>query len=70
MTEELNDFLSAYLDDARGAPFIPSDDRQLRALLDLLMIDKALYELDYELNNRPDWLIVPLSGLLEMVKTE
>ena len=30
------------------------------------MIDKALYELDYELNNRPDWLPVPVEGLLRI----
>jgi maltose alpha-D-glucosyltransferase/alpha-amylase len=61
-------FLTAYLDAARGAAFIPSDDRQLRALLELLMIDKALYELDYELNNRPDWLPVPVEGLLRLLR--
>jgi maltose alpha-D-glucosyltransferase/alpha-amylase len=61
-------FLSAYLDDTRGAAFIPSDDRQLRALLELLMIDKALYELDYELNNRPEWVPVPTEGLLRLLR--
>jgi maltose alpha-D-glucosyltransferase / alpha-amylase len=61
-------FLSAYLEDTRGAPFIPPDDQQLCALLELLMIDKALYELDYELNNRPDWLAVPIEGLLRLLR--
>ena len=32
------------------------------------MIDKAIYELDYELNNRPDWLPVPIEGLLRLVR--
>jgi maltose alpha-D-glucosyltransferase / alpha-amylase len=61
-------FLSSYLADTHGASFIPSDDRQLAALLELLMIDKALYELDYELNNRPEWLPVPIEGLLRLVR--
>jgi maltose alpha-D-glucosyltransferase/alpha-amylase len=61
-------FLSAYLSDTREAAFIPQDDRQLAALLELLMIDKALYELDYELNNRPDWLPVPVEGLLRLLR--
>jgi trehalose synthase-fused probable maltokinase len=59
-------FMTAYLHATRGASFIPRDDGQLRALLELLMIDKALYELDYELNNRPDWLPVPIEGLLRL----
>ena len=56
----------AYLADTRGASFIPRDGEQVAALLELLMIDKALYELDYELNNRPDWLPVPIEGLLRL----
>jgi predicted trehalose synthase len=33
-------------------------------LLDALWLDKAAYELEYELNNRPDWVEIPLRGLL------
>jgi maltose alpha-D-glucosyltransferase/alpha-amylase len=33
-------------------------------LLQLFMLDKTLYELGYELNNRPDWAHIPLAGLL------
>jgi len=40
-----------------------------RALLDLFLIEKALYELRYEIANRPDWLEIPLRGLLELAKT-
>ena len=61
-------FLSSYFADTHGASFIPSDHTQLAALLELLMLDKALYELDYELNNRPDWLPVPIEGLLRLVR--
>ena len=49
-------FLSSYFADTQDASFIPADSAQLSTLLELLMIDKALYELQYELNNRPDWL--------------
>jgi maltose alpha-D-glucosyltransferase / alpha-amylase len=61
-------FLSSYFADTHGASFIPSDHTQLAALLELLMLDKALYELDYELNNRPDWLPVPVEGLLRLLR--
>jgi predicted trehalose synthase len=38
-------------------------------LLDLYLIDKAFYELIYELNNRPDWVTIPLQGLLHLLST-
>jgi maltose alpha-D-glucosyltransferase/alpha-amylase len=38
------------------------------ALLDLFELEKALYELRYELNNRPDWVQVPLQGLATLLE--
>jgi maltose alpha-D-glucosyltransferase/alpha-amylase len=32
------------------------------------MIEKAIYELRYELDNRPDWLAIPIRGLLELAQ--
>lgn len=56
-------FLSAYLGTMKeGAPAIPVDLQ----LLDLFELEKALYELRYELNNRTDWVQVPLQGLLAL----
>jgi maltose alpha-D-glucosyltransferase/alpha-amylase len=39
-------------------------------LLELFIVEKAAYELCYELSNRPDWVEVPLRGLLETLETE
>jgi maltose alpha-D-glucosyltransferase / alpha-amylase len=39
-------------------------------LLELAMLQKVLYELNYELNNRPDWVSIPLRGLLDLLGTE
>jgi trehalose synthase-fused probable maltokinase len=61
-------FLSAYLGGTRDESFIPSDDDAFDGLLGLLMLDKALYELQYELNNRPDWLLVPVEGLITLAE--
>ncbi|VWX55509.1 Maltose alpha-D-glucosyltransferase/ alpha-amylase [Burkholderiales bacterium 8X] len=59
-------FLTAYLETmARGAPAVPVDSE----LLALFELEKALYELRYELNNRADWAQVPLQGLLALLKT-
>lgn len=56
-------FLRQYRATAAGAVFLPSDRHDLAALLDLFMLAKALYELVYELNNRPDWVRIPLEGI-------
>ena len=60
-------FLGAYLEAAVGQPFVPRDRAEQVALLELSMLQKVLYELDYELNNRPDWVSIPLRGLLELL---
>jgi maltose alpha-D-glucosyltransferase/alpha-amylase len=57
-------FLRGYLETVEGSNLVPRDQRQLRWLLDALLLDKAAYELEYELNNRPDWVEIPLRGLL------
>ena len=60
-------FLRAYLGTARGAAFLPASPLELRRLLDLFLVEKAIYELGYELNNRPDWVALPLRGLAEQL---
>lgn len=56
-------YLRSYLAVAAGASFLPRDPRNLEVLLDAYLCEKALYELQYELNNRPDWAHIPLKGL-------
>jgi maltose alpha-D-glucosyltransferase/alpha-amylase len=46
-----------------GRAFLPSADEDWAVLLDALLLQKAFYEVDYELNNRPDWLMTPLEGI-------
>jgi maltose alpha-D-glucosyltransferase/alpha-amylase len=58
-------FLRAYRDTAQDAPFISSDEG-FRKLLAVFLLDKALNELSYELNNRPAWVRVPLMGILSL----
>jgi maltose alpha-D-glucosyltransferase/alpha-amylase len=60
------EFLRAYRNTAKDAPFLPSSDDGLRKLLAVFLLDKALYELSYELNNRPTWVRVPLMGILSL----
>ena len=59
-------FLRAYLDATRGASILPDTPKDLEALLQLFLMDKAAYEVRYELNNRPDWVHIPLAGMLRL----
>jgi maltose alpha-D-glucosyltransferase/alpha-amylase len=63
-------FLGAYLEHAADAAWIPADREALRVLLDTSLLEKAVYELTYELNNRPAWVSVALTGILDLVGTE
>ncbi len=60
-------FLAGYLAAAGGAAHMPPTPDELRRTLEASLLDKALYELRYELDNRPDWVEVPLQGLLELL---
>jgi maltose alpha-D-glucosyltransferase/alpha-amylase len=59
-------FLEGYAKSAAGLESVPADGQSLGALLELFLIEKALYELRYEAANRPDWIAIPLRGLLEL----
>jgi maltose alpha-D-glucosyltransferase/alpha-amylase len=63
-------FLRAYLATLGPGALLPRDPRDLRVLLDAHLLEKALYELGYELNNRPDWVGIPLSGILELMEAK
>ena len=60
-------FLDAYRETASRAGLFTSWD-EMRGLLDLFLLEKAFHELAYEVDNRPDWVRVPLAGLLDLLK--
>jgi maltose alpha-D-glucosyltransferase/alpha-amylase len=57
-------FLRTYCEVARAGSVLPSDPFLFQQLLEVYVIDKAFYELTYELNNRPGWVLIPLLGIL------
>ncbi|MFH1383282.1 MAG: maltose alpha-D-glucosyltransferase [Chloroflexota bacterium] len=61
-------FLTSYLDGMRQAHLLPESPDQLRILLDAYILEKAIYEIGYELNNRPNWVRVPLQGILQVME--
>jgi maltose alpha-D-glucosyltransferase/alpha-amylase len=60
-------FLGSYLEHTRTARFLPSEAEELEVLLDAYLLEKSVYEVSYELNNRPDWVRLPLRGLLQLL---
>jgi maltose alpha-D-glucosyltransferase / alpha-amylase len=60
-------FLGGYLERAQGSRIVPGNDADLGMILDLFLLEKCIYEIAYELNNRPDWLEIPMRGLLELL---
>lgn len=52
---------------AAGSPVQPSDPEHARRLIQLFTLEKALYEVNYELSNRPDWLAIPVRGVLGLL---
>ena len=60
------EFLRAYRQAAQGADFLPADESDFQNLLDAFLLDKALYEVLYELNSRPAWVRIPLMGIMSL----
>jgi maltose alpha-D-glucosyltransferase/alpha-amylase len=61
-------FLRSYLRAADGAVFLPKTRQELRNLLTVYLLEKAVYELGYELNHRPDWVKLPLAGITQLME--
>ncbi|WP_158809863.1 maltose alpha-D-glucosyltransferase [Beijerinckia sp. L45] len=57
-------FIEAYMETAKGSPIWIEDAATQRRLLILHTLSKALYEIDYEAGNRPDWIDIPIEGVL------
>jgi maltose alpha-D-glucosyltransferase/alpha-amylase len=64
------EFLKSYLQEAAGGRFVPGSREELRVLLRALLLEKAVYELSYELNNRPDWVGIPLRGIRQLLSED
>ena len=59
--------LEGYLTTTAGQPFIPPVLDHVRTLLDAFLLEKAVYELGYEMNNRPSWVGIPLAGIAQVL---
>jgi maltose alpha-D-glucosyltransferase / alpha-amylase len=60
-------FLQSYLDSVGQADFLPDDRDQLASLLNFCMLEKAIYEFNYEVNSRPTWTDITARGILDIL---
>jgi maltose alpha-D-glucosyltransferase/alpha-amylase len=61
-------FLQSYLETTGNAVFIPENSEDLQIMLEAYLLDKAVYEIGYELNNRPAWVVIPVRGIKHILK--
>jgi len=61
-------YLAGYLSTAQRAPLLPGGESSLRALVSLFETEKVFYELAYELNNRPEWVGIPMKGISRLLQ--
>ena len=61
-------YLKAYLEQFGAPSILPPKREDIRVLLDIFLMEKAVYEMIYELNNRPDWIGIPVEGILDLLK--
>jgi maltose alpha-D-glucosyltransferase/alpha-amylase len=62
-------FLQSYLSATTGAIFIPKNSEDLQIMLEAYLLDKAVYEIGYELNHRPTWVVIPIRGIKHILHT-
>ena len=56
-------FLHGYMEKLKDSDFIPDSERDYRVLLETFLLEKAVYELSFELQHRPDWAYIPMEGI-------
>jgi maltose alpha-D-glucosyltransferase / alpha-amylase len=62
-------FLQSYLKTTGSAVFIPQNSEDLQIMIEAYLLDKAVYEIGYELNNRPGWVVIPVRGIKHILKS-
>ena len=62
-----NRFLGQYYETSGAARYLPAESRAKAKLLEMYLLAKAIYELGYELNNRPAWVGIPLEGISRLL---
>ncbi len=60
-------YLKGYYDKAGNSDFMPKDPEDFKILMHTFLLEKALFELNYEIKNRPEWTIIPIRGIKAII---
>jgi maltose alpha-D-glucosyltransferase/alpha-amylase len=63
-------YLKGYFRVTAKSSFMPKTQEEISVMLGTYMLEKAVYELTYELNNRPDWVDIPIMGILDILQPD
>ena len=63
-------FLAGYRETIAGCASYPADPAQAQRLLEFFILEKAFYEMSYELANRPAWVRIPLDGIRSILQAD
>ncbi|MGF1581334.1 MAG: maltose alpha-D-glucosyltransferase [Gemmataceae bacterium] len=61
-------FLKGYMGVAEGQAYLPETTDELKELMEIFLLEKAITELGFELNHRIDWVDIPLLGILQLME--
>jgi maltokinase len=64
-----SEFLAHYVAEV-DATLLPAGEAAIANLLSIYELEKAIYELRYELDNRPDWISIPVAGISRLLESE
>ena len=62
--------MRAYLETMAGKNILPNNSEDFEVMIQTFLLEKAIYELGYELNNRPAWVPIPLRGIKAIMNSE
>ena len=63
-----SEFLKNYWQSANKGSFLPDDEKTFERWIEVFLLEKAMYEIGYELNQRPEWIGIPLAGLVSLLE--
>jgi maltose alpha-D-glucosyltransferase/alpha-amylase len=63
-------YLNTYLDEMSATGLLPASAQDRKVLIETYLLEKAVYELGYELDHRPEWVKIPLRGVLRIVEKQ
>ncbi|MCM8570230.1 maltose alpha-D-glucosyltransferase [Gramella jeungdoensis] len=61
-------YIKGYFEKAGQSDYVPKDPEDFKILMHTFLLEKALYELNFEIDNRPEWIIIPIRGIKAVIQ--